>query len=193
MYGAPIEAVRNAMQVLLSELQSDPHALETAYLSIITFDNTANQVVPLTPILQVQLPEIEASGCTALGEALELLADKLEKDIHKNSPQAKGDWKPLVFLMTDGAPTDDITNGVAKIKKAKTGTFIACGAGPDADIDILKQFTENVVRLDALDPAQIRSFIKWISSSIKVTSQHPGEERSGLSALPEPPETISIV
>ena len=43
MYGEPIEAVKNGVQVLVSTLRQDPYALETAYLSIITFDSTAKQ------------------------------------------------------------------------------------------------------------------------------------------------------
>ena len=50
MYGEPIEAVKNGVQVLVSTLRQDPYALETAYLSIITFDSSAQQVSPLTEL-----------------------------------------------------------------------------------------------------------------------------------------------
>lgn len=195
MYGEPIEAVRNAMQVLLSELQSDPNALETAYLSIITFNDYPKQVVPLTDISSVQLPDIEASGCTSLGAALELLADKLNTEVKKNSQDTKGDWKPLIFLMTDGVPTDDVDEGIEKIKNCRTGTFVACAAGQNAKPDILKRFTENVVQLDSLDSAHIKSFIKWVSQSIKVKSEPTNKngDKDGLGTLPEPPDSISIV
>lgn len=118
MYGEPIEAVRNAMQILLSELQGDPNALETAYLSVITFNDTPSQIVPLTDISSVQLPDIEAGGCTSLGAALQLLADKLKTELKQNEGEIKGDWKPLIFLMTDGMPTDSIENGIQAIKEA---------------------------------------------------------------------------
>lgn len=77
MYGEPIEAVKNGVQTLISTLRSDPYALETAYISIITFNSTAQQVSPLTELAAFQQPNIEASGCTALGVALELLSQKL--------------------------------------------------------------------------------------------------------------------
>lgn len=48
MYGEPIAAVKNGVEMLLSTLRQDPYALETAYISIITFDSTAQQIVPLT-------------------------------------------------------------------------------------------------------------------------------------------------
>lgn len=68
MYGEPIEAVKNGVQVLVSTLRSDPYALETAYLSVITFNSTAQQDVPLTELASFQQPTLTASGCTALGE-----------------------------------------------------------------------------------------------------------------------------
>lgn len=193
MYGEPIQALDNAMRTLLSELQTNPHALETAYLSIITFDDEAKERIPLTPISNVQLPDITAGGCTALGGALELLAEKIQNDVKKNSGNTKGDWKPLIFLMTDGEPTDDVEKGIEQIKKCQTGTFVACAAGQDSNVNILKRFTENVVRLDSLAPQQITDFIKWISTSVQTVSRRPEKEGSGLDTLPEPPGLISIV
>ena len=75
MMGEPIEAVRQGVKALLSELRGDPQALETAYLSVITFDSTARQITPLTELMQFKEPELNASGATALGGALKVLMD----------------------------------------------------------------------------------------------------------------------
>ncbi len=56
MHGEPIEAVKNGVQTLLTTLKQDPYALETAYVSVITFDSTARQAVPLTDLPQFQSP-----------------------------------------------------------------------------------------------------------------------------------------
>lgn len=125
MYGEPIEAVKNGVQVLVSTLRSDPYALETAYLSIITFNSTAQQVTPLTELANFQAPNLEASGCTALGEALSLLATKVDQEVTKTTPEMKGDWKPLVFIMTDGMPTDNIQKGLEEFRKRKFGVVVA--------------------------------------------------------------------
>ena len=111
MYGEPIEAVKNGVQTLISTLRSDPYALETAYISIITFNSSAQQVTPLTELAAFQQPIIDASGCTALGGALDLLAKKIDSEITKTTVEVKGDWRPLVFIMTDGVPTDDMSKG----------------------------------------------------------------------------------
>ncbi|HDC91792.1 TPA_asm: VWA domain-containing protein, partial [Klebsiella pneumoniae] len=106
MHGEPIEAVKNGVQTLLTTLKQDPYALETAFVSVITFSSSAHQAVPLTDLLSFNLPSLTASGTTALGEALSLIANRIDSEVMKTTADTKGDWRPLVFLMTDGAPTD---------------------------------------------------------------------------------------
>lgn len=196
MYGEPIEAVKNGVQVLVSTLRQDPYALETAYLSIITFDSSAQQVSPLTELSAFQQPNIQASGCTALGEALSLLAQKADQEVTKTTMEKKGDWKPLVFIMTDGEPTDDLNKGLAEFKKRKWGMVVACAAGAGANTDTLKKITECVVSLDTADSATIKAFFKWVSASVSSGSmkvEEVGAEATTLSELPPPPPEVNIV
>lgn len=196
MYGEPIEAVKNGVQVLVSTLRQDPYALETAYLSIITFNSSAQQVTPLTELSAFQQPTLEASGCTALGEALSLLASKVDVEVTKTTIDTKGDWKPLVFIMTDGEPTDDLSKGLEDLKKRKLGIVVACAAGQGANTNTLKRITECVVQLDTADSATIKSFFKWVSASVSAGSMKVEEtckEVGGLSELPPPPPEVNIV
>src|SRR5580704_12632678 len=96
MMGEPIEACRQGVKALLSDLRGDPQALETAFLSVITFNNSAQQVCPLTELTAFTEPALAASGTTALGEALKLLDQCLDREVRKSTPTQKGDWKPLV-------------------------------------------------------------------------------------------------
>ena len=196
MHGEAIEAVKNGVQVLVSTLRQDPYALETAYLSVITFDSTAQQLVPLTELGAFQQPAIQASGATALGGALSLLAQKIDTEVTKTTADQKGDWKPLVFLMTDGSPTDDWRKGLNNIKQAKTGMIVACAAGPNVDTSILKQITEIVVQLDTADSATIKAFFKWVSASVSSGSQKIETglgEAATLKDLPPPPPEVNLV
>lgn len=196
MFGEPIQAVENGLKVLVSTLRSDPYALETAYLSVITFDNSARQIVPLTELAQFQEPQLNATGCTALGEALSLLSDRVDQEVTKTTPMKKGDWKPLVFIMTDGEPTDDLRKGIDDMKKRKFGMVVACAAGPNANTDTLKKITECVVQLDTADSATIKAFFKWVSASVSSGSQkveETGGEANTLSELPPPPPEVNIV
>jgi uncharacterized protein YegL len=196
MSGEPIEAIKNGVQVLVSTLRQDPYALETAFLSIITFDSEAKQVVPLTEFASFQMPALNARGSTELGKALSLLAACIEAEVAKTTAEQKGDWKPLIFLMTDGSPTDDWQKGLARLKQVKTGIIVACAAGPAVDTTVLKQITEVVVQLDTTDSATIKAFFKWVSASVSSGSQkvESGQkEVAGLSDLPPPPPEVNLV
>ncbi|MDR3339666.1 MAG: VWA domain-containing protein [Candidatus Symbiothrix sp.] len=196
MTGEPIEAVKNGVQVLVSSLRQDPYALETAYLSVITFDSSAKQIVPLTELSMFQMPDIQASGTTALGDALTLLANKIASEVTKTTTEVKGDWKPLVFIMTDGGPTDNWQKGLAEFQKRKIGLTVACAAGHGADTKVLKQITEVVVQLDTADSGTIKAFFKWVSASVSTGSQKveaSGVDVGGLKELPPPPPEVNIV
>jgi uncharacterized protein YegL len=196
MLGEPIEAVKNGVQTLVAALRQDPYALETAYLSVITFDNGARQVVPLTELANFQMPNLQALGQTCMGDALQLLAQKVDSEVQKTTAEVKGDWKPIVFIMTDGTPTDDLNAGLAAIRSKRFGMIIACAAGANANVDALRQITESIVSLDTADSSTISAFFKWVSASISTGSQKveaSGKEVGGLQELPPPPPEINIV
>ncbi len=196
MSGEPIEAVKTGVQTLISTLRQDPYALETAFLSVITFDSEARQPVPLTELASFQMPSIAATGVTELGAALALLGDRIEAEVGKTTSEVKGDWKPLIFIMTDGSPTDDWKKGLDRLKKVRTGMIVACAAGQGADTALLKQITEVVVQLDTADSNTIKAFFKWVSASVSTGSQKIDQgqkEVTGLNDLPPPPPEVNIV
>ena len=193
MTGAPIEAVRQGMKTLLNELKSDPQALETVYLSVITFDSTARQVMPLTELMLVKEPDFQATGTTALGAALRLLSDCIDKEVRQTSETQKGDWKPLIFLMTDGAPTDKWEDAADAIKTKKPGNFIACAAGSGGDETVLKRMTNIVVKLNDLQPEALKQFFQWVSASVATTSTGVSNRGEAAITLPPPPPEIVIV
>jgi uncharacterized protein YegL len=195
MIGEPIEAVKTGLQTLLSALRQDPYALETVHLAVITFDSIAKQVVPLTEVAAFKVPDIQASGTTALGSALVLLSEAIEREVATATGEQRGDWKPLVFLMTDGAPTDDWKRGRDAIAKTKIATLVACAAGPGARTDVLKALTEAVVSLDTADASTIKAFFQWVSASVSMSSQKVDltkKDVGGLGDLPPPPPEINV-
>ena len=195
MSGEPIEQVKNGVQMLVAALRQDPYALETAWLSVITFSSSADVAVPLTELTAFQPPNVNASGGTSLGDALAKVADCASKDLVKTTASTKGDWRPMVFLMTDGAPTDDWQKGLARFKQEKWGVIVGCCVD-NGDESILKQITESVVKLNTSDSASIKAFFKWISSSVSQGSksvEQSGKDVQGLRELPPPPPEIKVV
>ena len=195
MMGEPIEAVRQGVKALLSELKGDPQALETAYLSVITFDSSARQVIPLTELMQFQEPELKASGATALGGALNVLMECVNSEVRKSSETQKGDWRPLVFILTDGAPTDVEAFGQAAqaLKGMKAANIVACAAGSRADTTYLRQITDNVLMMNTLSAGDMARFFAWVSGSIKMSSKSLDARPGAAIELPPPPDGFVIV
>lgn len=195
MSGEPIQQVNNGVQMLVSALRQDPQALETAFLSVITFDTSAKEAVPLTDLPSFQAPTVSATGTTALGEALSLVADCAKRDVKTASATQKADWRPMVFIMTDGSPTDDFQKGLARFKKEKWGAVVACGVD-SADVSLLQQIAgEAVVTLSTADSKALEAFFKWVTASISTSSKsvQTGKEVEGLNQLPPPPPEIQVV
>ena len=187
MMGEPLEAVRQGLRALVADLMSEPLALETAHLSVITFSDDARQASPLTELPAFETPDLQAGGFTSLGAALTLLEDCLENEVRKSSATQRGDWKPMIFLMTDGQPTDEWEQVAERIKRKKVGNIVACAAGTEADPNMLKQITDNVVILHDLDPNGLKEFIKWVSDSVKTASQSMAQfAANSLTNLPAP-------
>jgi len=196
MTGEPIEAVKNGVQMMVHSLRQNPQAIETAFVSIITFDSEAKQLIPLTDLASFQMVDLKAAGTTALGAALSLLADKLENEVTKTTLEQKGDWKPIVFIMTDGVPTDDWQAGFQKLKAVKKGLIVGCAAGNNADDKVLKEIADQVVRLSNTDADSIGKFFQWVSASIATTStkvEETGIDLTKKDQLPPPPSELVIV
>lgn len=196
MTGEPIEAVKNGVQMMVHSLRQNPQAIETAFVSIITFDSEAKQLIPLTDLASFQTVDLKAAGTTALGAALSLLADKLENEVTKTTLEQKGDWKPIVFIMTDGVPTDDWQAGFQKLKAVKKGLIVGCAAGNNADDKVLKEIANQVVRLSNTDADSIGKFFQWVSASIATTStkvEETGIDLTKKDQLPPPPSELVIV
>ena len=195
MRGEPIAAVEEGIRVLHNSLRRNPYALEVAYLSVITFATEVVQLVPLTEVALFTPPKLVAKGRTNLGAALELVTNRARVEVQRSQPGVKGDWKPLVFIMTDGYPTDSVDEGLAKFKQYHWGTVVACAAGDQCDEELLAKITGNVVKLATADQNSIAAFFKWVSASVSTSSKKidAGGGDSTMDELPPPPPEITLV
>lgn len=198
MQGEPIESVKVGLETMLASLRSDPFALESAWLSLISFDREARVLVPLTPLDQFRLPEIKVpeSGPTHTGQALALLCEEMDKHLLKTTASQKGDWKPLLFLLTDGKPSDSQLFGemAAEIKKRGFAFIVPLAAGMKAKTGPLKLLADQVYSLQTMDEADFKKFFQWVSASIATGNRSAGlADNAGNMELPPPPEEISIL
>ena len=157
MRGEPIHSVNAGLQAMLSALRQDPFSLEIVHLSIITFDVEARVYLPLTPLYQVRFSDVDVpqGGAAFMGAALNLLIESVDREVKKSTPDGKGDRRPLVFIMSDGSPSDLHAFRVAipEIKKRNFGSILAFAVGPKAKQESLLELTDRVVTMDTMDAA----------------------------------------
>ena len=100
---------------ILLYIREDPYMLETAYISIITIGDTAKIALSLTDICGIKaIPIFHTEKGMALGKALNLLMDDIDKNVVKTTIERKGDMKPIIFLFANGMPTGNITLALKK-------------------------------------------------------------------------------
>lgn len=178
MIGTPIEEVQNGMRTIIQNLRVDPYALETVFVSILAFAGKALVLSPLTELYKFYPPTFPIGGGTSLGAGLDLLMSCIDKDIQPTTMETKGDWKPIVFLFTDGVPTDSYSSAIKKWNASYRNrcNLVAVSLGNDADTLTLAQLTDNVLILKKTDAESFNQFFKWVTASIKTTSMAVTEQ-----------------
>lgn len=172
MVGEPIAQVEEGMRAIIQELRSDPYALETVFVGILVFAGKPLLLTPLTELYKFYPPAFPIGSGTSLGEALRALMREMDTSVQKTTMQAKGDWKPLIFLFTDGAPTDqpDAAIDAWNAKYRRQCSLIAVALGEGANLSHLHALTPDVLRLKDATPEAFKQFFKWVTASIKTTS-----------------------
>lgn len=172
MVGEPIKQVQNGMRNIIQELRTDPYALETAFVSVIAFAGRAKTLSALTELYKFYPPTFPIGGGTSLGSALNYLMDSMDKELVKTTLEQKGDWKPIIFLFTDGNPTDESSAAFARWnqKYRHSANLVIISIGDNVDTQLLGKISDNVLRLNDTDEQSFKAFFKWVTASIKATS-----------------------
>lgn len=195
MFGEPIQALNNALSGMIHSLRTDAQAQETLWISIVTFEREVKEIVPLIDLQSFQLPEITCpqSGPTFTGKGLELIHQKVTTEVRKGTPDQKGDWRPLLFVFTDGKPGDIqlYREMIPKVKQLNFGTIIGCAAGKMADDSVLKELCDTVVHIDTADSTTLRQFFKWVSDTIEQGNKSMGTTDNV--TIPPPPSEEFVV
>lgn len=181
---------------MLAALRRDPHALESVALCVITYDASANLVCPLTPLIDFQEPRLSLRPGTALGAALDLLANQISSEVRKTTHDSKGDYRPLVLLLTDGQPSDNWRAPLARIGakvRPRPANIYAIGCGVDVDFSVLQNITDVVLRMDDMAPESFGKLFVWLTASVSSASIGTGENADGGINLQKLPDNIEKV
>ncbi len=176
MVGQPLRQMQEGISRLIETLRRDPYALETVYLSVIAFAGVAKTLAPLVELVAFYPPRLPVGSGTSLGAALNHVMDEIDQHVITNSPERKGDYKPVVYLMTDGGATDNPAAAIARWQRdfARRANLVSIGIGPFADLAQLAPISHGVLRLDTDNEADFKAFIDWISQSVSSQSRSLG-------------------
>ena len=158
MNGAPIESLRRGLELFKSEIESDPFTRDIVKIGIITFSSDAQLVTNgLVTFEHLSVPDLVAFGVTRLDLAFNVLFDSMNREpdvIKAKKGGQKGDWKPAVFVLTDGFPTDGngylsdtfwkpARDAVMNRPKGqiKPSSIVSVGCGPNVDDETLKSIS----------------------------------------------------
>jgi hypothetical protein len=122
---------------------------------------------------------------------LRLVKTCMEREVVTTTADTKGDYRPLVFLLTDGQPTDrweEAAETIRNMRRPRAANVYAIGCGPDVDFDVLRRITDVVLMMPGVTPESFRKFFVWLTASVQSASIGVGQESAegpvGLDSLP---------
>ncbi|WP_029044423.1 VWA domain-containing protein [Cupriavidus sp. WS] len=170
MAGAAIRELNNGVIAFKDELAADTLAMKRVEVAVVTFGpaqvrNTFQTAPNFIP------PHLEATGDTPMGTAIKQGLELLRQRKEEYRSNGISFYRPWVFLITDGAPTDEWQSAAALVREgenSKSFAFFAV-AIDGANMEVLRQLSvRDPVKLSGL---KFRELFQWLSNSMKSVSQ----------------------
>lgn len=143
-------AVTESLASIAEQMMTDPVALETASLSLITFDEAARQVVLPTQLVDFEIPMLDRGKGRALGGALRLCSECMSREVVRSTPDRRGDWEPICFLVIAGEPTDPWEEVAKELRfggyetSGRRAVLVILACGPKANASSFRAVTDQI-------------------------------------------------
>lgn len=186
--------VNQGIQILHNELMGQPQAVEMVWISAISLGTSASILAPLQSIIDFTPPQLSLNEHASFGAALRRLSLCLDREVQLTTATKKGDYKPLVFLLSPGSFRDKWEpefNSLQARRERKVGSIVVLACGENPQIDIMRQISNNVLLIRDVTPDNIRAFFKWVSTSVSTTNSN--YSTNGGASLPPPPTGFQVV
>lgn len=135
-----IQAINQALPELHATLVADPLVVDKTRLSIIAFSDDAEVILPLSRVSDVQdMPGVQESGVTNYGRAFGLVQRTIENDVASLKAQGYKVYRPCVFFMSDGEPTDAWEQPYQELASHQFRPNIVAFGVDGADPNVLKK------------------------------------------------------
>lgn len=148
MCGEPIHALNNALNGMINTLRSNAYALDSVWISIITYNSEVMENIPLTKLDELQLVEIECvNSLRNTGRALSFLLNTIETQLTEGQSHIDSDYKPLIFLLAVREPNDKelFTEMSSKLLTREYGIKIAFIIDNCSDVEWIKPFSDTII------------------------------------------------
>ncbi|MFJ8082210.1 VWA domain-containing protein [Streptomyces sp. NPDC096205] len=105
----PHESTLNrTLAQLHATISESPRVSEFAHMSLIAFSTEAHLIIEMTDLDRIEvMPEVVCNGLTNYSAAFDLVRSRIETDVDDLRAQGMAVLRPVMFLLTDGAPTDE--------------------------------------------------------------------------------------
>jgi uncharacterized protein YegL len=183
MTGSKIKELNAAIQWFFDEVRKDEQAEISAEIAVVSFGSVVTKVADFAGVERLHVPLLKAHGNTAMGSAVTDSLAMLEKEKRRYSEMGIEYFQPWLVLMTDGEPTDDITEAVRQCSELiarKKLTVFPVAIGAEANLATLGLFAPNVEPL-RVGSDDLRKFFRWLVASIKTQSMSNAGDKASAS------------
>jgi uncharacterized protein YegL len=173
MEGEPIKQLQAGLQVFANYLQEDTLSKRRVEVGICTFGETSLELYPFIQAIDFVPPKLTLRGTTPMGAALRAGLKAIEERIQEHLNEGRTSYRPWIFMITDGAPTDEWMSAAKLIKEAEKNQkvhFMAVGV-EDADMGVLDGISSrSAKKLSGLDFSKL---FRWVSKGL-ISVSHSG-------------------